>query len=243
MPSYPRYRGAGTADVVIIGGGLTGCATAYALSAAGVKVVLLEADQIGRGTTAASAGWMGDEPGVGFAELEKALGLRDARRGLAGVASRRPRLRGAASPSEHQVRAGAARLDDGGTEPRAGAAAQTRAESAPRRRHRRAAARTRGRISGELGFAALAGIRARDGATIDPYRAAVGLARAAVERGARLFERSPVTRITFGRRDAEVHTAGGRIRTDAGGRGDRRARRPSSRGFAATSGFGRAIPR
>src|SRR3954452_1890034 len=62
VPSYPHYRGTSTADVVVIGGGLTGCATAYAFSAAAMKVVVLEADQIGRGTTAASAGWVGDEP-------------------------------------------------------------------------------------------------------------------------------------------------------------------------------------
>ena len=29
-PDYPRLRGEHTADVVIVGGGLTGCATAYA---------------------------------------------------------------------------------------------------------------------------------------------------------------------------------------------------------------------
>ena len=56
VPSYPRYRGAATAPAVIIGGGLTGCATAYAFAVAGVKVVLLEADQIGRGSTAGSNG-------------------------------------------------------------------------------------------------------------------------------------------------------------------------------------------
>ena len=43
VPSLPRQRGPLKIDVVIIGGGLTGCATAYAFAAAGVKVVLLEA--------------------------------------------------------------------------------------------------------------------------------------------------------------------------------------------------------
>ena len=51
VPSHPRHRTLATADVVIIGGGLTGCATAYAFAAAGIDVVLLEADRLGQGAT------------------------------------------------------------------------------------------------------------------------------------------------------------------------------------------------
>ena len=49
VPSYPRHHGSHETDVVVVGGGLTGCATAYAFAAAGIKVVLVEAAQIGRG--------------------------------------------------------------------------------------------------------------------------------------------------------------------------------------------------
>ena len=80
VPSYPRHRGASNADVVIIGGGLTGCATAYAFSMAGVKVTLLEAAQIGRGGSGSSTGWLNDDPGVDFADFEKAFGVRQATR-------------------------------------------------------------------------------------------------------------------------------------------------------------------
>src|SRR6185295_9300913 len=80
VPAFPRQRGALKTDVAIVGGGLTGCATAYALAAAGVKVTLVEAGQLGRGSTGSSAGWMAEDPGVAFADLEKAIGLRDARR-------------------------------------------------------------------------------------------------------------------------------------------------------------------
>ena len=68
-------------DVVIIGGGLTGCATAYAFAAAGAKVTLLDAATIGRGSSGASSGWLYDDPGVGFADLERAIGRRAARSG------------------------------------------------------------------------------------------------------------------------------------------------------------------
>ena len=58
------------------------------------------------------------------------------------------------------------------------------------------------------------GLRTKDGGTIDPYRACVGLADAAVSRGAQLFERSPVRRVTFTRKTADVHLQGGVIRTN-----------------------------
>ena len=52
------------------------------------------------------------------------------------------------------------------------------------------------------------------GGVLDPYRACLGLAAAAADRGATIFERSPVRKITFGRRKADVITAGGSIRAD-----------------------------
>src|SRR6187551_3388897 len=79
VPAYPKHRGSDPHDVVIIGGGLTGCATAYAFAAAGIKVVLLEATQIGRGSTATVSGWLGEEPGADFLAVEKRLGRREAR--------------------------------------------------------------------------------------------------------------------------------------------------------------------
>jgi glycine/D-amino acid oxidase-like deaminating enzyme len=149
---------------------------------------------------------------VGFAELEKALGLRNARRGW--QAWHRAGLDFAALLRRLNIKCA--------LEPLGSTTAARSPDQAQRLKREQKARRAAGIdapllnarvIAEELGFAALAGIRARDGATIDPYRAAVGLARSAIERGAHLFENSPATRITFGRRDAEVHTAGGKIRT------------------------------
>src|ERR1700750_414177 len=57
-PDFPRFRGDLAADVVIIGGGLTGCATAFACAAAGLKPVLVERDRLGASGTARAAGML-----------------------------------------------------------------------------------------------------------------------------------------------------------------------------------------
>ncbi len=212
-PSYPRHREPLQTDVVIVGGGLTGCTTAYAFAAAGVKVALVEADEIGRGSSGSSTGWIADDPGVGFLEIEKALGRRAARhtwrswhRAALDFGSLLRRLnvkcalepRGSlllASTPEQMVALGReqktrrdAGVDTVSINPRA--------------------------ITADVAMAAAGALRSRDGFTLDPYRATTGLAAEAAKRGVRLFEHSPARRITFGRRSVDVFTAGGSISAD-----------------------------
>ena len=59
---------------------------------------------------------------------------------------------------------------------------------------------------------ATAGMKIRGGCSLDPYRACVGLARAATKRRARIFERSSVRKVRFGQRDVEVTTDAATIR-------------------------------
>ena len=210
VPTFPRQRGTMAADVVIIGGGLTGCATAYAFAAAGVKATLVEAAQIGRGSSGSASGWVNEDPGVGFAELSAAIGLRGAtrafqiwRRSALDFASllRRldvkcfieahPHVTVASSPEQaaHLKREQKARRAGGLDSPVLNARA----------------------TASEVALNAAMALRAKGGATLDPYRACVGLAVSAAHRGAQLFERSPVKKITFTRRSADVLTANGRI--------------------------------
>ena len=79
IPEYPRLRGAQTADVVIVGGGLTGCAAAHACAVAGIKAIVIEADRVGRGSAGRSAGLLLPEPGPAFRDIEQAHGVRAAR--------------------------------------------------------------------------------------------------------------------------------------------------------------------
>src|SRR5688500_6839659 len=79
-PDYPRLKDEHVADVVIVGAGLTGCATAYACVVAGLKTIVVEADRIGQGSAGRSAGLLLPEPGPAFRDIVKAHGLRAARR-------------------------------------------------------------------------------------------------------------------------------------------------------------------
>ena len=78
-PTHPKLRGEFDCDVAIIGGGLTGIATAYACAVAGLETMVVEADRLGAGTAGRSAGLLLPEPGPEFRELVQAHGLRWAR--------------------------------------------------------------------------------------------------------------------------------------------------------------------
>jgi glycine/D-amino acid oxidase-like deaminating enzyme len=216
IPSHPRQRGHIDTGVVIVGGGLTGCTTAYAFAAAGIKVVLLEADRIGRGSTGSAAGLMADEPGVPFMDVEKARGRRSARR--AWQAWRRAALDFATLLRRLDVKCD--------LNPATAVTVAVTPEQVARLKRDQKARREAGldapllnarAVTNELALAALApggGIRSKDGATLDPYRACLGLAAEAGKRGAQLFERSPVKKITFSRKAVVVQTAAGALRAE-----------------------------
>ena len=212
-PAYPRHRGLLDTDIAIVGGGLTGCATAYALAAAGIKAVLVEGNQIGHGSTGAAAGWIAEDPGVSFGDLEKARGLRAAR--TAFQIWRRSALDFAALLRRLNVKCY--------LETRATITVAETPEQAARLKREQQARRNAGldapsvdprAIKSETGLIARAGLRGKDSATLDPVRACAGLAAAAAARGAQLFERSPAKRIRFGTKAVEVTTAGGTIRAE-----------------------------
>jgi glycine/D-amino acid oxidase-like deaminating enzyme len=213
VPSYPPHRGHLETDVIIVGGGLTGCATAYAFAAAGVRVALVEVNQLGRGGSGSSGGWISDGPGVGFAEVEQALGLRAARR--AWQAWRRAALDFGALIKRLQLKCD--------YEPRPALLVAATPEEAVRLRREQKVRKDAGldapwiaaaAVAAETGLIAAGAVRSRDGATFDPYRATIGLAGAAATRGAQLFERSPAVRIKFARKWVDVRTERGMLRGD-----------------------------
>jgi glycine/D-amino acid oxidase-like deaminating enzyme len=214
VPSYPRHRGRLETQVAIVGGGLTGCATAYAFAAAGVPVVLVEAGHIGRGASGSSCGWLADTPGPSYAPVEKALGRRRAKQ--AWQAWRRASLDFAALLRRLKVKCA--------LEPAAAlSVASSAAEEVTALRREQKARREAGldapllnarAVGAEAALSSGAAIRTRDGAVLDPYGAALGLAAAAADRKAQLFEGSPAVRVTFHSKFAEVRTERGTIRAE-----------------------------
>src|SRR5688572_16406980 len=66
---YPKHRGHTKADVIIIGGGITGAICAYLFADAGVAVALVESRIVGHGSTAASTALLMQEPDRDFTDL------------------------------------------------------------------------------------------------------------------------------------------------------------------------------
>jgi glycine/D-amino acid oxidase-like deaminating enzyme len=210
--SRPPFKGQHTADAVVIGGGLTGCTTAFVFASAGLKVVLLEAGRLAGGGTAASPGVIVPEPDARFRDVEAACGKRVARTAwkeahrsatdLAGMLKRlgikcdvapAPFLRIARSTDDAMVlrREQAARKEGGVDAPWVTFTA----------------------VQSAIGTESSGAIRVPGAFIFDPVKATLGLAAAAESRGAVIFEKSAVRRTRFTRKFADVILAAGTIRT------------------------------
>ncbi|MGO4440117.1 NAD(P)/FAD-dependent oxidoreductase [Rhizobium sp. RAF56] len=73
-PTYPSLDGSRHADVAIIGGGYTGLQAAYNLAVAGVDVVLIDANRFGDGASGRNGGQLGTGQRSWPEELEERLG-------------------------------------------------------------------------------------------------------------------------------------------------------------------------
>jgi glycine/D-amino acid oxidase-like deaminating enzyme len=79
----PRYKPLDrdlVVDVVIVGAGITGAAIAGQFAAANIRVAVLEARQVARGSTAANTALLMQEPDKDFGQLSKLYGSRAAKR-------------------------------------------------------------------------------------------------------------------------------------------------------------------
>ena len=119
-PTYPKLIGRLDIPIVIVGGGLTGCATAYALAAAGHRVALVEAGQIAAGRHGTGRRAPAGLAGADFLDLEKAHGLARGTRAVAGHASRVAGRAGDAAPPEDPLQPAALRCHRRRTHRRAG---------------------------------------------------------------------------------------------------------------------------
>jgi glycine/D-amino acid oxidase-like deaminating enzyme len=213
-PETPALQGDTTADVVVLGGGYTGLWSAWFLKerAPDLDVVLLEADICGGGPSGRNGGfcdgWWDRLP-----DLVATYGDANAME-LLMTAGRSPSEIGAWCERHgvdawftHRGALGVAtnRAHDGGGEAllreaaRLGVQDEYRVLSAAEVHARCAAPRFR------------SGVLIRDAATVQPARLARGLRRVLLDRGVRIFERTPVRRFGFGT-PVVAETPGGAVR-------------------------------
>jgi glycine/D-amino acid oxidase-like deaminating enzyme len=78
-PIYPALTEDIETDVVIVGGGITGLTAAYLLKQSGHRVVVLEKNTIGSGTTSHTTGKLTSQHNLIYEDLAKRLGEKTAR--------------------------------------------------------------------------------------------------------------------------------------------------------------------
>ena len=206
-PSYPRHRGSLQVEVAIVGGGALGCATAYVLAAAGIDVALFEQGRLAHAQAGRASGIVVHEPEPFFYKLAKQHGVRDARH-LYQIA-RRGSLEYVSALKRLRVECGLQIRDaiHFGSSP--DGIQELQKEVSARREAGIEVASLKGtplsRKLGANGFALVT----HGNASVDPYRATIGLARAAAARGAKIFEQSPVTRVRPRRRTVDIKTESG----------------------------------
>lgn len=212
-PSFPRLRASLQTRVVIVGGGLTGVACAWSLSAARIPVILLERDHVGGGATAGSVGLVREDFDALFSETVRQHGLRSAR-------TLWQMMRRASLEFPAALRRLGARVELP-PRPLLDIAPDREAATVLRRDYeaRRAAGldhrwltplnlRRQTRVEGMGAIKTAASV-------VDPYRASVAMLQAAVSKGADVYERSEVLRIRARRRSVEVTTAGGMVSAES----------------------------
>lgn len=206
---FPRLRGEERAEVVIIGGGITGVTLARELNQEGRDVILLEARKVGGGTTAHSTGNLYEIVEQGLSQLQKKYDtetLRDV------VASRKEAV-------DHVERL----VEENGISCQFVRRPWVLYSAGPEGNQQIESEREAARAAGlsvestqvpELPWEVSSGMKLGDQAQINPLAYVQGLARMNREKGMRIFEESVVTGVEEDSSNVKVVTPEGVVRAD-----------------------------
>jgi glycine/D-amino acid oxidase-like deaminating enzyme len=192
LGTYPKLQEPASADVLVVGAGITGAVTAYELARSGASVIVVDRRDAGSGSSAASSGLLLYETDTSLEELGDRIGTASAARvyrlGLEAIDYIETFCRGA----EHDC----------------GFSRRPSLYLASKRSHVRQLQREH-RLRADCGlqtdwldrdairevsrFSAPAAIRVAGTAEVDCYRLTHQLLRAAEHLGARIVDRTPVT--------------------------------------------------
>jgi glycine/D-amino acid oxidase-like deaminating enzyme len=192
---------------------MTGALVAHAFASAGIPTIVLEAEMVGRGSTAASSALLLQEPDLELMELANRYGTRTSRRmwqmsrdSLHALVRLLQRLRIACDLKQCDAiyyatdAQGVARLrSEYELRDSCGFEATWLGPGALRR---------------TTGISGRGAIRTHGSAQFDPYRACLGVLRAAVAAGAEAFERSEVRRIVTERDRVRLWTRDGMLESE-----------------------------
>ena len=211
-PEFAAFRGTITHPVVIVGGGMSGAMAAYACASAGLKVILLEADRVGLGGTGHATGLMSGESSASYRDVEARAGKRVARA-----------LFSALESAPRDLAAAVKRLGIKAQLDVAPAIRIIPPAQSDKALHKEIAARQGaglggsfllpGAVARQTAVESSGGMRIPDGGFADPYKLTLGFLNAAARRGAKIYERSRVNKITFTRKLTTVFLDSGSITT------------------------------
>ncbi len=211
-PEFPSFRGVITHPVVVAGGGMSGAMTAYACAAAGLKVILVEAERVGLGGAGSATGMLSGEAAESFREVDARHGRRAAR-AMFGAMESAPRDL-ATAVKRLGIKAGFTLAPSLRIIPPNQTDKDLRKEVAARHAAGLIGAFLQpGAVARQTNIQTAGGMRMPEAGFADPYKLTLAFLNAAIKRGARVYERSRVKKITFTRKTATAFLDGGAITT------------------------------
>lgn len=212
-PEFPAFRGVITHPVVVIGGGMAGAMAAQACAAAGMKVILLEGGRVGQGGSGRATGLISNEASGSYGALEARAGKRAAR-ALFEHTERAPREL-AAAVKRLGIKAGLELRDAIRVLPPGASDKQWQRELAARKQAGLTGSwMSPAMVLRQTALGSAGAVKLPDWGLVDPYKLTLGFLSAAIKKGAKVYERSRITKITFNRKNATAFLDGGAITTE-----------------------------